>query len=560
MKFDLLVKNARVLTVDQQDRVVDGFVVHSGRIFSVGDVGDVRAKRELDLDGAVVIPGLIDAHNHMAWFGLGLSEIDLGPVQSVQEVYDLVEEQARNTQNGEFICGTGYYHERLGGHPDITELDRAARGHPVWLKHGSGHLAFVNTAMLKLSGLLDGSAQIPLGGRAVRDARGSFTGLLEERAQNLVVDLVSPYSVEKLSNALADASVIYAREGLTHVTEAGIGGGWIGKSPIELAAYARSVSDGRLKVRAQLMPTVDALHDLHAHPDDNTEFGLDLGICSGFGDERLRIGPMKIWVDGGLASRTAHVYEPFCDHGGHGYFQNDPEEMRRRLLQAHASGWRVAAHAIGDRAIDFVLDVIEEAQRAHPRPEVRHRIEHAAYVRAEQLTRMAALGITPVPQAHFIHDLGETMLAALGPDRSRTLYRHRSFLNAGLRVPGSSDRPVAAGSPLRGMQSMVQRLTDVGNCIGPEERVDPWTALRAYTIDAAWVAGEERELGSIEAGKRADFVVLADDPIAVDPSDIGSIEVLATYLGGRRSDRDEDVALETGRADARVTAGRSSHV
>jgi predicted amidohydrolase YtcJ len=250
-------------------------------------------------------------------------------------------------------------------------------------------------------------------------------------------------------------------------------------------------------------------------------------------DSMVRIGAVKIFLDGSLVARTAAMVEPFCDRHSHGYFQSDPDAMRELIVSAHATGWQVAAHAIGDRAVDLALDVFAQAQARHPRPDVRHRIEHAAVTSDEQIGRMAALGVTPVPQARFLAEIGDTMAAAVGPDRVDRLYRHASFLSAGLRVPGSSDRPVASGAPLLGMQSMVQRLAASGTVIGPDERVDALTALRAYTVDTAWIAGEERERGTLAPGKRADLVLLGDDVAAVPADRIGGIDVLATVVGGR---------------------------
>ncbi|WP_244292967.1 amidohydrolase [[Micrococcus luteus] ATCC 49442] len=532
MEVDLLVHNADIITMDEFRPRATSLAVLHGRIVAVGDTAGLSAKRTLDAQGTTIIPGLGDSHNHMAWYGMGLSEIDLSGVRDLSTLYSLVAARAAELEPGEFVIGNGYYHAKTGGHPRREELDRAAGGRPVWLKHGSGHMAAVNTAVLEMAGVFDGTAVVPDGGVVERDDSGVPTGILEEQAQKLVVDLVTPYSLDHLSDSLERAAARYAAEGLTHVTEAGIGGGWVGKTPIELAAYQRVRDRGGLRVRVQLMPTVEALHPLLSHPDDHVDFGLDLGITSGFGDDLLRIGPMKIWLDGGLASRTAHVYEPFCDRHSHGYFHDDPEALRTQILQAHRSGWRIAAHAIGDRTIDFALDVFEEAQKRWPRPTVRHRFEHAAITSPEQIERMAQLGITPVPQAHFIHDLGDTMSAALGPQRSNSLYRVASFLKAGLRVPGSSDRPVANGAPLAGIQSMVERLTETGACLGPAERVDVHTALRSYTIDTAWIAGQENEWGRIRTGMAADFVLLGDDITKVATERISQTQVVATFLGG----------------------------
>lgn len=315
--------------------------------------------------------------------------------------------------------------------------------------------------------------------------------------------------------------------------KAGVGLGLIGRSPVEAAAYQLARDRGTLQTRVELMAAADNLHPLHAHANDSITTGLDLGLYSGFGDDRLRLGPMKIWLDGSLIGRTAAVTEPFCnyDHPT-GIYQNDPEEMRQLIVEAHRAGWRVAAHAIGDRAVDLALDAFADAQRAAPRPDVRHRIEHSGVVRPDQLDRYAELGVVPVPQAHFLYSVGDAMAQALGPARTPWMYRHKSFLDRGCRVPGSSDRPVAPGAPLLGMQSMVQRLSHAGLVLAPNERVTAEQALRAYTLDAAWASHDEGRRGSITPRKYADFVVLSDDPVDVNVAQIGAIEVIATFIDG----------------------------
>jgi predicted amidohydrolase YtcJ len=298
-------------------------------------------------------------------------------------------------------------------------------------------------------------------------------------------------------------------------------------------------------VRVQLMPSADALHPLAGHADDVASFGLDLGLRTGFGDDRLRIGPVKIFLDGSLVARTAAMLDPFCDRNSHGYLQDDPELMRAKMIDAHASGWRVAAHAIGDRAVGHALDVFAEAQARIPRPGVRHRIEHAAITTPAQIARMAQLGVTPVPQPRFLYEIGDTMAAAVGPERADSLYRVGGFHRAGLRVPGSSDRPVALGAPLLGMQSMVERRTRAGAVLGPDERVSAAAALRAYTLDAAWTAGDERVRGWLTPGKHADLVVLGDDVLEVAADRIGATEVVATFLGGRPTHGSTTLGLDT---------------
>lgn len=532
MHVDLLLHNADIVTLDEQHPRAHTMAVHHGRVVALDVDAATPARQRLDAQGATVTPGFGDAHNHMGWFGLALDEVDLRTVRDLDDLYDRVAARAAELPQGAYVVGSGYDNTSLGGHPHRRALDRAAGGRPVWLKHRSGHVCAVSTEVLRRTGVLDGTATVPEGGVVVQDDDGP-TGVLEEQAQNLVVELVVPYPVETLSAAVSRASRVFAAEGLTHVTEAGIGRGWLGKTPLELAAYQTARERGDLDVRVQLMPTVSTLHDLAGDESDDMRFGLDLGMRTGFGDDRLRLGPMKIWLDGSLVARTAAVQEPFCDHGhGQGYLQDDPETMRRQLVAAHRGGWRVAAHAIGDRAVDLALDAFAECRQYGDVRAARHRIEHAGITRPDQLPRMAELGVTPVPQPRFLHEIGDTMVQALGPGRRDWLYRHREFLRAGLRVPGSSDRPVADGAPLKGIQSMVERLSSSGDLIGPGERVDALTALRAYTVDTAWVAGEEHERGTLAPGMRADFVLLGDDITAVPSERIGSTEVVATFVGG----------------------------
>lgn len=527
--LDLLLRDVRALTMREDRPRAHTVGVLGGHIVGVDEeVEGASARRVVDGGGAVLTPGFADAHNHMVWFGLSLAEMDLSTCRTLDEVYDAVAERAARLPSDAWVIGSQYDDFVLGGHPDRAALDRAGGGRPVWLKHRSAHMCVVSSAILDKAGILDDSAVVPEGGVVERDASGEPTGLLAEQAQQLVDALVKPYPVEELVEAIARASEVYVAEGLTHVTEAGVAGGWIGHSPAEAAAYQLARQRGKLNVRVELMPATETLHPL-----TDELVGLDLGVRSGFGDDFLRIGPMKIFTDGALSSKTAAVTQPFEGDGGVGVLGDDPEVLRNRILAAHRGGWRVAAHAIGDRAIDLTLEAFERAQRECPRPGVRHRIEHAAMVRPDHLPRLAALDVVPVPQARFLYEIGDTMRASLGEARIPWLYRHRSFLDAGLRVPGSSDRPcVGTGAPLAGMRNMVERTTSGGVVLAEDERVDAMEALRAYTTHAAYAACLEDRRGRIEAGMQADLVLLGDDPTTVAPSAMDKIRVLATFVAG----------------------------
>jgi len=533
---DLLLVNANVLTMDPAKPRATGVAIAGGRIVGTGaGSSDLRdwagAGNVIDLKGGTLIPGFHDAHNHMIGFGLSLTEIDLR-TGSLEELYGRVAARAAGTGPGEWIVGSGYDQTKTGAHPHRDALDAIAPGHRVWLKHTSGHMCVVNSLVLR-DLRIDAAAPYVDGGRVTADADGRPTGLMEERAQELVGNLALPYPLATLTDAVAAAGERYLREGLTSVTEAGVGGGWVGLSPVDLAAYVAAREQGRLHVRTELMVISDAFHALTAHPADGVETGIDLGLRTGFGDDWLRLGPMKIFTDGSLVGRTAAMTADYDgDAGNRGYFQGDAEHLSASIIAAHRAGWRVAAHAIGDRAIDLALDAFHEAGRRYPLPDPRHRIEHFAAARPDQVTRAAALGVIAVGQGRFATELGDGMLASVGPGRHGWLYRQRSLLDAGMVLPGSSDRPVAQGAPLLGIHDMVNRRTASGAQFNAAEAVTAEAALRAYTWGSAYASRQEHVKGSIEPGKLADLTVLSEDPTAVSPDRIAGLEVIATIVDG----------------------------
>ena len=533
---DLMLVNANVRTMDPARPRATAVAVAGGRIAGVGDdpselAGGVRAGNVIDLKGATVIPGFHDAHNHMIAFGLSLTEVDLR-VDSLDELYARVAARAAATPAGEWITGAGYDQNKTGAHPHRDALDQAAPGRRVWLKHTSGHMCVVNSLVLRDLGI-DADASHVDGGRVATDASGRPTGLMEERAQELVSSLTRPYPLGTLTDAVAAAGEAYLREGLTSVTEAGVGGGWVGQSPVELAAYVAAREQGRLHVRAELMVVSDAFHALAAHPSDGIEAGIDLGLRTGFGDDWLRLGPMKVFTDGSLVGRTAAMSAPYDgEPGNSGYLQADAGYLTDTIIAAHRAGWRVAAHAIGDRAIDLALDAFDAAAARYPRRGPRHRIEHFAAARPDQVARAAALGVIPVGQGRFATEIGDGMLAAVGEGRHSWLYRQRSVLDAGVVLAGSSDRPVVTGTPLLGIHDMVNRRTASGAPFNAGEAVTAEEALRAYTWGSAYASKAEHVKGSIKAGKLADFTVLSEDPAVVSRGRIAGLAVIATIVDG----------------------------
>lgn len=555
MRLDTIVRNARIHTMDGEDAPAPEAVgITGGRIVAFDDEleGSYAAAGEVvdaaELTGGVgvptVVPGFIDAHCHTTWFGLTLASVDVENCPGgLDEVYDRLKAAADRLPDGEWVQATGYsHHDYDGAYPDIAVLDRITGGRPLFMRQVSGHSAIVNTAALRAAGMLEPGYTDPPGGKVVRDAAGNPTGLVEETAQTQVQDLIRPYSVETIVNALDLATAYYAKEGITSFGEAGIAAGWIGHSPLEVYAYQQARQTGLLRARAQLMPVIDALHPIHGHAADTPELGLDLGMVTGFGDDEIRIGPVKIFMDGALSGRTAALSQPYVGQSDAGYLQDDSEVLRAQTLAAYRSGWSLAVHAIGDRAVDEAIANITAAvdecgPRAFP-----NRIEHAGMISAEQLPVLAEYGIAVTPQAAFFDNIGDGMLEAIGEDRAHLLYRGRSFLEADVALAGSSDRPCAEGNVLRGMQLFMTRRTRSGRLSGPaHERLSAHEALAAYTSGAASAMGmtgaHAGQAGRLARGALADLVILTGDPLATAAEAVTGLGVQATMRGGQWTHR-----------------------
>lgn len=541
VKLDLLLRAKSIVTLDSARPTATSVGVLHGRIVGFDEqLAGLEAVVELDYPTATVTPGLIDAHCHASWFGLTLASVDVSEARGLNEVYSLLEGEIarRGTDDTGWVHASGFnqsHHD--GAFPDIDTLDRILGDRPLYMRHTSGHSSIVNTATLRLMGVFAPGFTDPTGGRVVRDGEGRPTGLIEEAAQQLVQSLILPYSTAQLVDALDNATRQFASQGITSYADAGVGGGWIGHSPIELTAYVEAQSQGRLHARAQLMPALDALRQLQGHVDDFQReghgMGLDLGVRYGFGDDRVRFGHVKAFLDGSLLGATAAVTESFCSHPhvhNTGYLLDTPEAYRDRVHAAYRAGWPLALHAIGDAAIDLALDLIDEAQQRYGRLAAPCRIEHFGISRPDQLARAGALGIAVTPQAGFIGAVGDEMAANVGPDREAWLYRGRSVIDAGVILAGSSDLPVADNNLRRGMQCAVERVTQSGRSLGAAEAVSPVEALRSYTEWAAQAMGQLADKGTLEPGKLADFAVFSDSPL--EAADITQIEVLATIVGG----------------------------
>ncbi|WP_139004977.1 amidohydrolase [Arthrobacter crystallopoietes] len=543
MKLDLILREAEIITLEADRPRATSVGVLAGRIAGFDEeLEGCTAEREVSLGGATVVPGFIDAHCHTTWWGLGLGAVELEQARGLEELYALLEAEVRRLEDqpGAWVNGTGFNHKHHGGaFPDIRRLDEITGDRPLYLRHVSGHLSITNSATLRLAGVFESGFADPTGGAVLRGADGYPTGVVEESAQQLIQNLLLPYPVERIVEALDAATTRYAAEGITSFTEAGIGGGWIGHSPVEVQAYLTAKRAGKLHARAQLMPALDSLRPIEANAADmhgtGSGRGLDLGVVAGFGDEWVSLGPVKVFMDGSLLGATAAVTEDYCGHQHNtGYLLDSPEAYRERVDAAYRAGWPIALHAIGDAAIDLATEIIIGCQERYGRNHLPNRIEHFGIARPDQLAPVAAAGIAVAPQAAFIGPLGDQFAALVGPEREGWLYRGRSLVEAGILVAGSSDLPVADNNVLRAMQSWVDRRTEQGKILGgAAEGLTAEEALRTYTDWAAQATGTADQKGTLRRGKLADFAVLSGSPLEAD--DISDLEVLATIVGGEFS-------------------------
>lgn len=540
MRADVAFVNGNFWTGDIRRPWVREIWVKYGRIVAL-DAADGAAGEVIDLGGKTVVPGFNDAHHHLALRGRRLASLDLSHEKAPDKetLLKLVAEQARKLSAEEWIRGGGFDQNKIGCFPTREELDAAGGGRPVLLSHVSEHIAVANTSALALAGVNDLRNPPDIsGGSVVVDENGYVTGLLLENAKKWFDATLKPHSVDELADFLATGSKAALHDGITSVTDPGVGGlDGIGMGRADLHGYLAAKERGKLRVRVTTMPYITATHSLESLEPGVDGWGLDLGIRTGFGDEHLRLGAVKVLSDGSLIGRTSALNDPYCPHAGgiesdRGMLAFDPEELSKTLTLLHRSGWQLAVHAIGDKAVDYAVDHLEKAQRSYPQNDLRHRIEHCGLTSDEMVARIARAGIVPVPQGRFLWELGDGFLEALGSARMAMVYRMKSFLDMGAELPGSSDAPVVDASPMKGIAGMVSRRTAAGQLVAPKEALSLEQALRAYTHGSAFAAHEEHLKGTLAPGMLADMAVLSEDPFTVSVPELADIGVVATILGG----------------------------
>ena len=441
-------------------------------------------------------------------------------VTSIAEIVQGVAARARELPAGSWVHGRGYDDNKLAErrHPNRHDLDEAAPNHPVIIVNGSGHMCAVNSLALKLAGVTRDTPD-PSGGHIVRDEHGEPTGVLQETAQELVRRVIPPPTVADQVAALKRCSDAYVAAGITSSTDAS------STAAQQIEAYQQAVRAGALKLRTTMMIREHLLPHL-----------LGLGIKQGFGDDHLRVGPVKLFIDGSLIGRTAAVTRPFLEDprpDNLGLTMMSQEELDNYVWQAHAAGFQIAIHAIGDRGIEMVLEAYGKALERLPRADHRHRIEHCGILRPDLIERIAAMRLVIVTQPIFITEYGDGFIRHLGLDRIQLTYPFRSLLDAGIPIVFSSDCPVSAFEPLKSIEVAVTERTGSGRSYALEEAISVEEALPLYTVNGAYATFEEQRKGRLRPGMLADFAVLEQDPRQVEPEAIASVPISQTIIGGQ---------------------------
>jgi predicted amidohydrolase YtcJ len=529
---DAVFVNGKVWTGDTRKPEAQAVAVWRGRVLAVGTDAEVRAlagqnTTVADLAGRRVVPGFYDSHVHLLGGGLSLARVDLKDAKDEAEFGRRLADFDKNTPRDRWLLGGNWDHDRtFGGKPPTAAvIDKYVKDRPVFVRRYDGHMALANSAALKLAGVTTDTKDVP-GGVIDRLADGKTpSGLLRDNAMSLVDRLVPEPGDEEVAEAVRAAQRHAAERGVTSVQD--MDGSASQTRRRLFRVLQREARDGRLTCRVDLRWPIGLHKELAA-----------LGVAAGFGTDFVRVGGLKGFMDGSLGSSTAKMFDPYeADPKNTGVFVTDPADMRALVRSADAAGLDVCVHAIGDRANAALLDLFAEVAKGNGPRDRRFRVEHVQHLRPQDYQRFKQLGVYASMQPYHVVDDGRWAEGRIGAKRCESSYAFRSLLDAGAVLAFGSDWPVAPLDPLVGVDAAVNRRTLDGKHPDgwfPAQRITVAEAVAAYTLGSAAAAGQEKDRGSLAAGKLADFAVLSRD--VFDPKErdrIADTKVALTVVGGR---------------------------
>ena len=524
---DLILTNGKVITMDAQDSISQAIAAKFGKIIAVGsnnDIGKFAGEETVTIDllGKTVLPGFIDSHGHFLNEGSSreiytdLSE-EAG-IHSISDIQHILKEKGNQTPKGEWIFGYQEDDSKLAEkrHPNKLELDKASVSHPLLITTVGGHFWMANSKAFELAGITKDSPD-PIGGKFDRDPQsGELTGGLHEEAYNLL----RPEGPPEPSR---EQSYMGAKQILTECNSVGLTCIYdlVGRSEIRAAIDLKN--EGELPIRVRMDITIALIEELDK-----------LGIYRGLGNNWLRICGIKFFFDGAISARTAAVTEPYLDKPNFfGVMATTKEIATELLTKAYKEGFRISAHANGDRAIKMYLDIMEELQNKYPRLDPRNRDIHCSVINEDLVKKIKELDILPTIFGAYAYYHGDKLIPSFGADRLENMFAARSFLDAGILVSAHSDHPCSPFPPLMAIHSLVNRKTKMGKQIGRTQQISVIEAIKLYTINAAYHSFDEHILGSIEPNKLADFVILEEDILTVPPEQIRNIPIFMTIIEGK---------------------------
>ncbi len=522
---DRIYINAKIWTGDSANSRATAIAIKDSIILFVGsDYQPFQGTNTqlIDLDQAMVVPGFMDIHTHFLGGGYNLASVHLRDVKSPREFITTLGDYAQKLSDSSWIQGGDWDHEAWGGQlPRKEWIDSVTGAHPLFVDRYDGHMALANSLALRLAGI-DKKTPNPPGGEIEKDPKtGEPTGILRDQAKELVYRIQPNPSDHQLDMSLQRAMDHALSHGVTQVHDMGSYGGWL-----DLGTYQRAYAQGALKLRIYSFVPLRSWSKLDSFVKIN-----------GRGNDRLRWGGLKGFVDGSLGSTTAWFYQPYLDNPrSTGLQVTDTTLLRQWILKADSAGLQIANHAIGDRANDWILGVYQEAEIKNGPRDRRFRVEHAQHLRQQTIPRFAQLGVVASMQPYHAIDDGKWAYKRLDTARLRGTYAFKSLLATGAVVGFGSDWTVAPLDPIAGIYAAVTRRTlDEKNPNGwfPDEKISVEQALRCYTANDAYAGFQENRLGILKAGMLADFVVLSQDLLTVAPEKIRDVQVLRTIVNGR---------------------------
>ncbi|MBC7360959.1 MAG: amidohydrolase [Candidatus Aminicenantes bacterium] len=522
-KADLVIVGKIFTGVDHQP-FVEALAAAEGKILATGKRNEIKKyigpqTRLIELKEGVAIPGLIDAHTHFSSGGQSLITLSFRGVNSVEKVQQMVAEKIKELPPGTPIFGREYDHTLFPGQkwPTKEDLDKVSPNNPVVIRRVDGHSAWLNSLALKISGI-DKKTKDPFGGEIVRDPKtGEPTGILKEAAMDLI-------KVKPTIQSTPEEDILRAMD---HARKLGLTGVHASTNLRELEIYKKLRAEGKLTLRVYAWLPIEEMDEC-----------LRQGLRQGQGDEFLKIGFLKAFIDGTLGSGTALMFEPFSDDPSKSGLPQYPEEIFYQLIEkAYANGFQVGVHAIGDKGVNWVLNAVERAQQKYGKKDLRFRIEHAQIIKPEDFKRFQKLGVIASMQpTHCTTDLRFCEIR-VGKERSKYAYAWRTLLDNGAIIAFGSDWPVEPLDPRRGLYSAVTRKNIEFDFPEDgwftEQKLTLAEAIKLFTWGSAYASFEENLKGTLEPGKLADITVYAKDLFTIEPKEILTAPVAYTILGGR---------------------------